>query len=82
MKKLLWLTVFVVILIALSEGVYAKKVIQVGYDDPNTSFFAANIGDMQNQPFDGTDFFAEPLNPTTRNQFAWQCWGYSSRYGR
>jgi len=75
MKKLLWLSLLVVVLIALPQSVSAKKVIQLGYGDPNTDFFAANIGDMKNQPFDGTDFFAEPLNPTTRNQFAWQCWG-------
>jgi formylglycine-generating enzyme required for sulfatase activity len=47
----------------------------MGYCDPNTALFTTNIETMKNQPLDGTDFFAEPLNPTTRNQFSWQCWG-------
>jgi formylglycine-generating enzyme required for sulfatase activity len=74
MKKLMSI-IFILVLIVLTEGVYAKKIIQMGYCDPNTALFATNIGDMKNQPFDGTDFYAEPLNPTTRNQFSWQCWG-------
>ncbi len=75
MCKIMYILAFGFVFNSFCSGETTKKVIQMGYDDPNTAFFAANIADMENQPFDGTDFFAEPLNPTTRNQFAWQCWG-------
>lgn len=75
MRNMMYILMFGVIVGGLCSGDTVKKVIQMGYDDPVTSFFAANIEDMKLQPFDGTDFFAEPQNPTTRNQFSWQCWG-------
>ncbi|MCE5341312.1 MAG: SUMF1/EgtB/PvdO family nonheme iron enzyme [Planctomycetaceae bacterium] len=75
MYKIITICFLGLILGSLSYGATAKKVIQMGYDDPNTALFITNINEMKSQPFDGTGFFAEPLNPTTRNQFSWQCWG-------
>ncbi|MFH1616488.1 MAG: SUMF1/EgtB/PvdO family nonheme iron enzyme, partial [Planctomycetota bacterium] len=51
-----------------------KKLFQWGYGDPDTSHFPVLIGDMLEQPLDGTVFRAKPLGGTM-GEFNWESWG-------
>ena len=74
MKKLMWLMTVMVVLAGFSAGAEAKKVIQFGYDDPDSNTFVAQIDLMKNQPLDGSVFTTRPVTGTN-NEFTWQAWG-------
>jgi len=54
----------------------AKKLIEFGWDDPDTAFLRKHIGEMEGMPFDGCVFHVLSADPQGRREnFAWQCWG-------
>ncbi|HTL58290.1 MAG TPA: hypothetical protein VL361_21565 [Candidatus Limnocylindrales bacterium] len=69
-----------VILLA-SQPLYAadhtkKKLLEFGWDEPDTSFLRAHIAEMQNSPFTGCVFHADYQKADgSKGSFTWQCWG-------
>src|SRR4051812_43770006 len=45
-----------------------KKLIEFGWDEPDTAFMRQHIAEMEKTPFDGTVFHVP-------GDFLWQCWG-------
>jgi hypothetical protein len=53
-----------------------KKLIEFGWDEPNTAFLRAHIAEMQRTPFDGCVFHVDYLKTNgTKGSFTWQGWG-------
>lgn len=53
-----------------------KKLIEFGWDEPDTDFMRQHIAQMRATPFDGCVFHARVRRPGgTRGNFAWECWG-------
>ncbi len=53
-----------------------KKLIEFGWDEPDTSFLRTHIAAMEQTPFDGCVFHVMATTaPGTRTNFTWQCWG-------
>jgi hypothetical protein len=53
-----------------------KKLIEFGWDEPDTSFLRTNISNMANTPFDGCVFHADyHSSDGTNGSFTWQAWG-------
>jgi hypothetical protein len=53
-----------------------KKLIEFGWDEPNTAFLRAHILEMQRTPFDGCVFHADYTKPDgAKGSFTWQSWG-------
>ena len=50
----------------------AKKVIEWGWDEPDTKFIRENIETMEQQPFDGLVFH---VNSSKGGNFTWEMWG-------
>ncbi|MHB9071643.1 MAG: SUMF1/EgtB/PvdO family nonheme iron enzyme [Sedimentisphaerales bacterium] len=83
MRKIMYILIpMLLILSFFATDSIAKKVIQFGYDDPDTSFFDANDHDpcgqnitfIKAQPYDGTVFTARPVWGTNQ-EFTWGAWG-------
>ena len=53
-----WLCMGVVQLVTAAPAAAEKKLIQFGWDEPNTRYLRANIERMERQPFDGVVFNA------------------------
>jgi hypothetical protein len=54
----------------------SKKLIEFGWDEPNTSFLRSNIQAMAKTPFDGCVFHADCRQPDgSKGSFTWQAWG-------
>jgi formylglycine-generating enzyme required for sulfatase activity len=51
-----------------------KKIIQFGYDNPDTGYLPSHIDEMKIHPFHGTVFTAKPAGGTPQ-QFSRQSWG-------
>ena len=53
-----------------------KKLIEFGWDEPDTAFLRKYIAKMEQTPFDGCVFHANYLNPDGKNAgaFMWDCW--------
>ena len=52
-----------------------KKLIEFGWDEPDTAFLRQHIGEMEKTPFDGCVFhvmYAKPDGGT--GSFTWECW--------
>src|SRR5882724_8001719 len=53
-----------------------KKLIEFGWDEPDTAFLRAHIAEMQRTPFDGCVFHADYRKPDGgRGRFTWEGWG-------
>ena len=62
--------------LVLGQPVPAKKLIEFGWDEPNTAFLRKHIKEMERTPFDGCVFSVQPK--TARGEelnFTWGCWG-------
>ena len=71
---------------ALASQEKAKKLIEFGWDEPDTSFLRSHIGDMQKTPFDGCVFHANFIESKDvaddgiwarggSGNFTWAAWG-------
>lgn len=49
-----------------------KKLLEWGWDEPDTDFMRQNISHMEQQPFDGLVFH---VNSSRDGNFAWEVWG-------
>jgi len=53
----------------------AKKLIEFGWDEPDTAFMKQHIAEMEKTPFDGCVFHVEYGKPNGgRGSFMWECW--------
>jgi hypothetical protein len=53
----------------------AKKLIEFGWDEPDTGFMKAHVAQMERTPFDGTVFHVDYTKPNgTRARFMNECW--------
>jgi hypothetical protein len=54
----------------------AKRIIEFGWDEPDTGFLRRRIDEMEKAPFDGCVFHVLSTNPQgARENFTWLCWG-------
>jgi len=54
----------------------ARKLIEFGWDEPDTAFLRAHITELQKTPFDGCVFHASFQKPGgTKGSFTWDSWG-------
>lgn len=59
--------------------IVAKKVIEWGFDQPDTAMMRANIARMEQEPFDGVIFAAYGLDSKKQSlDLARNCWGHSA----
>ena len=56
----------------------AKKVIEWGWDEPDTQFIREHIAEMEQLPFDG---FVFHINSSKGGNFVWEMWGTGSLNG-
>ena len=69
-------TLFGCATIAPREGVTAKKLIEFGWDEPDTAFLRRHIEQMEQTPFDGVVFRAAATTPEGKPaDFLWEAWG-------
>lgn len=53
-----------------------KKLIEFGWDEPDTTFMRQNAAELEASPFDGCVFHAHYTKPDGgRGDFMWECWG-------
>ncbi len=53
-----------------------KRLIEFGWDEPDTGFLREHIAEMQRTPFDGCVFHADYAKPAGgKGSFTWECWG-------
>jgi len=61
---------------AVSAESTEKRLIEFGWDEPDTAFLRAHIQQMERSPFDGCVFHADCDAPGThKGSFTWQAWG-------
>jgi hypothetical protein len=64
---------------ARSEGVRpsikGKKLIEFGWDEPDTAFMRRHLAEMEATPFDGCVFHVNYAKPGGSGNFTWECWG-------
>lgn len=53
----------------------AKKLIEFGWDEPDTDFMRRHMPEMERTPFDGCVFHAMYTKPGGKGNFTWECWG-------
>ena len=54
----------------------SKKLIEFGWDEPDTAFLRQHLAEMERTPFDGCVFHAGYELPGGRQgSFTWECWG-------
>jgi hypothetical protein len=59
-----------------TAGKIAKKLIEFGWDEPDTAFLRRHIVEMEQMPFDGCVFHVNYFQPDgTNGNFTWECWG-------
>jgi hypothetical protein len=59
-----------------SRPAHAKKLIEFGWDEPDTAFMKAHVVEMEKTPFDGCVFHVRYAKPDgKRGDFLWECWG-------
>jgi len=59
----------------------AKKLIEFGWDEPDTRFMKEHIREMEQMPLDGCVFHAQFTRAGKRGDFTWDCWS-TNRYTR
>src|SRR5947208_10642891 len=53
-----------------------KRLIEFGWDEPDTAFLRRHIAEMEKTPFDGCVFHVMSADPQGRlENFTWLCWG-------
>jgi hypothetical protein len=53
-----------------------KKLIEFGWDEPDTKFMREHIAEMEQTPFDGCVFHVNyKRNDGSNGSFTWECWG-------
>ena len=53
-----------------------KKLIEFGWDEPDTAFLRQHIGEMERTPFDGCVFHMDyPRTNGAKGSFTWEAWG-------
>lgn len=61
---------------ALGQGPPAKKLIEFGWDEPNTEFLRRQRAQVERTPFDGCVFHVEVREAQgPPENFSWLCWG-------
>ena len=69
-------TLFGCATIAPPAGVPAKKLIEFGWDEPDTAFMRRHIDQMERTPFDGVVFHATATRSDgAPANFLWEAWG-------
>src|ERR1051325_11565914 len=57
----------------------AKKLIEFGWDEPDTGFMRRHVAEMEQSPFDGCVFHVTYPKPEGKpGNFTWECWGKRS----
>jgi len=58
------------------ESVRGKKLIEFGWDEPDTAFMRKHAAQMDATPFDGCVYHIRYLQPDGKDaDFLWNCWG-------
>src|SRR5688572_7795840 len=59
-----------------AAGPKDKKLIEFGWDEPDTAFLRQHVARMEQTPFDGCVFHANYTRPDGKNagSFLWECW--------
>ena len=52
-----------------------KKLIEFGWDEPDTQFMREHITEMERTPFDGCVFHVNYKSKGNSGSFTWECWG-------
>ncbi len=74
----IWVVVAGVLGSPCAQGaeVLQKKLLEFGWDEPDTTFLCQHIGEMQQTPFDGCVFHADYRKADgAKGSFTWQGWG-------
>lgn len=59
-----------------AQPVAAKKLIEFGWDEPDTAFMRKHAAEMDATPFDGCVYHLRCLQPDGKDaDFIWFCWG-------
>jgi hypothetical protein len=62
--------------VPVGSGAPSKKLIEFGWDEPDTAFMRRHIGQMEQAPFDGVVFHVNAVTSNGRpDDFLWQAWG-------
>src|SRR4029077_1593153 len=73
---LLVLVVFLLCGAVLPACAGYKKLIHMGWDEPDPSFMRAHIAEMEASPFDGCVYhLSYPRSDGTTGNFTWEVWG-------
>jgi hypothetical protein len=65
-----------ILLVSTGAGMPQKKLIEFGWDEPDTAFLREHVREMEATPFDGCVFHAKAVEPDGKLvNFAWQAWG-------
>lgn len=72
MKHLLTLLLILTAAPCLAQEPVRKKLIEWGWDEPDTAFIRQNIAKMEEYPFDG---FVFHVNSSKGGNFTWEMWG-------
>jgi len=71
----LGLTAYPEIVRAAEARATGKKLIEFGWDEPDTAFLREHIEEMERSPFDGCVFHAHYTKPNGgKGDFMWECW--------
>lgn len=73
-----WLTGVLVLAMAVAAcagDTKGKKLIEFGWDEPDTGFLRTNISLMRDTPFDGCVFHADYRKAGRKGRFTWEAWG-------
>src|SRR4051794_33106409 len=70
----------IVVVLALLGGAGVaeepKKLIEFGWDEPDTAFLRRHIAEMERTPFDGCVFHVDARGESGKaERFTWLCWG-------
>src|SRR3954464_10728249 len=58
-----------------AQGVAKKKLVEFGWDEPDTRFMREHIEEMEKTPFDGCVFHIQAARANgTRGDFLWETW--------
>src|SRR6266849_4844359 len=52
-----------------------KRLIEFGWDEPDTTFLRTNVARMAQSPFDGCVFHVNYQRGGTNGSFTWEAWG-------
>src|SRR5438128_7026362 len=62
-----------------AREVHPKRLIEFGWDEPDTRFMREHIAEMERTPFDGCVFHLLYTEPNgSRGNFMWEAWGKRS----